>query len=192
MKAEEYMKDKEELEFKREELLKKWNRVLPTNELMWDRWEKARYLNAGEGTSIYDSSVIIGNVKIGKNVWIGPFTLLDGSGGELVIGDNCSISAGTQIYTHDTVKYALSGGKTEKEIANTYIGKQCYIAPDSIISKGVHIGDCSIVAANSFVNKSFPSNTIIAGTPAKKIGQVICRNSGEIKLDYNGQKGKIL
>lgn len=186
------MNDKEEIEFKRDELLKKWNRVLPTNELMWDRWEKARYLNAGEGTSIYDSSVIMGNVQIGENVWIGPFTLLDGSGGELVIGDYCSISAGTQIYTHDTVKYALSGGKIKKEIASTYIGKQCYIAPDCIISKGVHIGDNSIVAANSFVNKSFPPNAIIAGTPAKNIGQVICKKSGEIELNYSKRAGEKL
>ena len=75
---------------KRNFVKKNYNRVLPLNELMTDRWEKAAYLGFGKGTSIYDSSLVIGNVKVGENTWIGPFTVLDGSG-QLEIGNNCSI-----------------------------------------------------------------------------------------------------
>ena len=86
-----------------------WNRSLPFADYIVDRWGKAQSLGFGEGSSIYDSSLVLGDVKVGKNTWIGPFTVLDGAA-SLVIGDHCSISAGVQIYTHDTVKWAVSGG----------------------------------------------------------------------------------
>lgn len=145
-----------------------FNRVLPVNELITDRWEKASFLGFGKGTSVYDNSYVFGNVKVGINTWIGPFTILDGSG-VLSIGNNCSVSAGVQIYTHDTVKWANTGGKAEYEYAETIIGDNVYIGPNSIIAKGVTIGDRCIIGANSFVNKSFPDDSKIAGTPAKKI-----------------------
>jgi acetyltransferase-like isoleucine patch superfamily enzyme len=149
-----------------EAFLKNFNRSLPFADLLFDRWERAKLLGFGEGTSIYDSCVILGNVKVGKNTWIGPNTILDGSG-ELEIGNNCSISAGVQIYSHDSVKWAVSGGKESYEFASTKIGNNCYIGPNVIITKGVVLGDGSIIGANSFVNKSFTENSKIGGTPAK-------------------------
>ena len=72
---------------------KEYNRVLPFGDYISDRFEKAKYLGFGKGTSIYDNSIVIDDVKVGKNTWIGPNTLLDGSGG-LEIGSNCSVSCG--------------------------------------------------------------------------------------------------
>jgi len=149
----------------------RFNRVLPINELVTDRWEKAKYLGFGKGTSVYDSSCIYGDVKVGKDTWIGPFTILDGSGG-LKIGNNCSISAGVQIYTHDTVNWAVSGGVEPYEYAPSVIGNNVYIGPNSVLAKGVNIGDGTIIGANSFVNKSFSENSKIAGSPARKLNDI--------------------
>jgi acetyltransferase-like isoleucine patch superfamily enzyme len=146
----------------------KFNRVLPLNEMITDRWEKANYLGFGKGSSIYDSSIVLGNVKVGRNTWIGPFTLLDGSG-NLKIGDNCSISAGVQIYTHDSVQWAISGGLEPYQYGEVNIGSNCYIGPNTIIAKDVNIGSGTIIGANSFVNRSFPGGIKIAGNPAKEI-----------------------
>jgi acetyltransferase-like isoleucine patch superfamily enzyme len=153
---------------KRNVLRQKFNRVLPMNELLSDRWEKAAYLGFGKGTSVYDSCFIFGKVNVGENTWIGPNTLLDGSGG-LTIGSNCSISAGVQIYTHDSVQWAVSGGKAPYEYAAVVIEDNCYIGPNSIISKGTTIGKGSIVGANSFVNRSVEPGSKIAGSPAKPL-----------------------
>lgn len=152
-------------------MAKKWHRTLSFGDYIVNRWEKARLLGFGEGTSIYDSALVFGDVQVGKYTWIGPGTILDGSGG-LEIGDYCSISAGVQIYSHDTVKWALSGGKVEKEFASTCIGSRCYIGPGTIISKGVTIGDCCVIGANSLVLNDIPSFSKAFGTPTRIVGRV--------------------
>jgi acetyltransferase-like isoleucine patch superfamily enzyme len=143
-------------------------RSLPFADLLFDRWERAKKLGFGEGTSVYATCHLFGDVKIGSNTWVGPFTILDGSGG-LTIGNNCSISAGVQIYTHDSVKWATSGGKEAYEHASSSIGNNCYIGPQSVIAMGVHLGDGCVVGANSFVRNSFPAGSRVAGSPAKLI-----------------------
>lgn len=156
------------LKSSRAKLHKKFNRVLPTNEYLSDRWEKANYLGFGEGSSIYDSSLVFGDVHVGKNTWVGPFTILDGTG-NLKVGSNCSISAGVQIYTHDTVQWAISGGEEPYSYSETKIGDNCYIGPNTVIAKGVELGKGVVVGANSFVNKSFPEGAKIAGNPAREL-----------------------
>jgi len=161
--------------FLESKFMEEHHRSLPLPDHINDRWERAKRLGFGEGTNIYDSSYVIGNVSVGKNCWIGMFTILDGSGG-LTIGDNCTISASVHIYSHDNLKATLSGHlPIEREPVE--VGSYSYIAPHSVISKGVRLGHHSVVAAHSFVNKSFPDNAIIAGVPAKQIGKVVIENN---------------
>lgn len=157
---------------RRRDLNLKYNRTLSFGDYVVDRWEKALELGFGDGTSIYDSSLVFGDVRVGKSTWIGPFTILDGSGGGLVIGHHCAISAGVQIYTHDTVQSVLSGGKVAPERDATSIGSNCYIGPNTIITKGVSIGDGVVIGANSFVNKDIPSGSKAYGTPCRVVGRI--------------------
>ena len=165
----------------REARKRQWNRVLPIGDEISDRWEKARYLGFGEGTSIYDSSLVIGDVKVGENTWIGPFTILDGSGG-LAIGDNCSIAAGVQIYSHESILWALSGGRMEYTKAKTVVGNCCYIGPNTVVNKGVKIGNHCLVGAHSLVNINLKAHSIAAGSPCKVIGRVQVGTKGIIRL----------
>ena len=163
----------------RKGMRQKWKRDLPFEEMIFDRWERAGSLGFGEGTSIYHNSYVYGDVAVGKNTWIGPYTLLDGSG-SLTIGDYCSISAGVHIYTHDTVKWALSGGKAEYERAPVRIGNCCHIGARTVIAKGVTIGDHCVIGACSFVNHDIHSRTIAVGTPCKPAGDVKVENDGNV------------
>jgi acetyltransferase-like isoleucine patch superfamily enzyme len=162
-----------------------WNRSLPLEELLFDRWYRASSLKFGEGSSIYHNSYVYGLDKliVGKYVWIGPFTIIDAGGG-LTIGDYVSISSGVQIYTHDSVKWALSGGKESYESEPTVIESCCHIGASSIIAKGVTIGAHSAIGANSFVRKNVEPYSIMSGSPAIKIGTVVLKE-GKVEYDFN-------
>jgi acetyltransferase-like isoleucine patch superfamily enzyme len=156
-----------------EKLLADFQRSLPFQDALFDRWERARRLGFGKGASIYNSSFVYGNVRVGDQTWIGPNTILDGSDGNLSIGAYCSISSGVHIYTHDTVRWALSRGTEDRITAPVSIGDCVYIGPQSVIAAGVRIGDYCVVGANSFVNKDVESRSVVVGSPARPIGRVI-------------------
>lgn len=159
----------------------RWNRTLPLAEEFTDRWDKAKFLGFGDGTSVYDSTLAIGDVKVGSKSWIGPNCVLDGSG-SLSIGSTCSISMGCQIYSHDTVDWAVSGGAAAYRYAPTSIGDHVYIGPGAVIAAGTRIGDRCIIGALSFVKGDIPANSFVVGAPARVIGRVEVAADGVVTI----------
>ena len=145
---------------------KKYDRALPLDEMLFDRWKKARLLGFGEKTSAYENVYIYGKPKVGKNVWIGPLVVLDGSGG-LNIGNGCDISCGVMIFTHSTHLRCVSKGKMKILRKRVEIGNYVYIGSGAIILPGVSIGDHSVVGAGAVVTKEVPPYSIVGGVPAK-------------------------
>lgn len=152
----------------RESMWNKYKRHVSFGDLFTDRWETARKYGFGEGSSCYDNVLILEDVHVGMHTWIGPNCVLDGSGG-LEIGDYCSISAGVQIYSHHTVKWANTLGKVSPEKAPVKIGSGVYIGPQTVVQMGVTIGDGVTIGACSFVNKDIPSGSKAWGCPARLI-----------------------
>lgn len=161
----------------------KHQRSLPFADTLLDRWERAKKLNFGESSSIYDSSLVLGDVSVGTNCWIGPFTIIDGSGG-LQIGDFCTLGAGVHIYTHDNVKQTLSSGILPIERAPVKINNNVYLAPNVVVAKGVTIGSFCVVGTNAYVNRDIPPYSIALGTPAKVVGKVEISENGGISYFY--------
>jgi acetyltransferase-like isoleucine patch superfamily enzyme len=149
----------------------KFKRHVSIGDLVFDRDETAKFLGFGEGTTCYNNVLVIGDVTVGRNTWIGPNVILDGSGG-LIIGDHVSISAGVQIYSHQTVNKSVTLGKSPVDIGRTTIGNGVYIGPNCVIEMGVSIGDSSIIGALSLVNKDIPTGVKAFGVPAKVINNV--------------------
>jgi acetyltransferase-like isoleucine patch superfamily enzyme len=167
----------------RADMQARWKRDLPFEELLFDRWERAEALGFGPRANIYQLSYVYGDVQVGDHTWIGPFTILDGSGG-IQIGKYCSISAGVHIYTHDSVRWALTAGRSEHERAPVRIGDCCYIGPHTVIAKGVTIGHHAVVGASSFVNRDVEANSIVAGAPCRRIGRVVV-DGASVQLQYS-------
>lgn len=128
------------------------------------------------GTEFNQFCIIRGRqfITFGEDVWIGYFTLVDGSGG-LQIGSKVSISSGVHIYTHDSSEYRrlnlikdTTRGSHVKR-ATVKIGSNVQIGANSVIAPGVTIGSNVVIGALSFVNKDIPSNCVAAGTPCKVI-----------------------
>jgi acetyltransferase-like isoleucine patch superfamily enzyme len=109
-------------------------------------------------------------IILGDDVWVGYFTLIDGSGG-LTIGNKVSISSGVHIYTHDSSKFRAydldkdSQNGTHIKRSPVKIGNNVQIGANSIITKGVTIGNNVIIGALTLVNKDIPDNSFVTGNP---------------------------
>src|SRR5579871_5557430 len=164
-----------------------YDRSLSFQDGFFDRFERATRLGFGEGASIYNSALVFGDVKVGIKTWIGPYVMLDGSGGGIKIGSYCSISSAVHIYTHDSVMWALSGGKQSFTQANVVIGDNTYIGAQSVIKAGVKIGIHCLIGANTFVNQDVDDYSILVGSPARVIGRVVITN-GEVSLERSEER----
>src|ERR1700742_3934939 len=109
-----------------------YNRRVSVGDLLTERSDNAAAYGFGEGTTMYDNVLVLGDVRVGRNTWIGPGCILDGSGGYLQIGDCFSISGGAHIYTHHTVNRSTTLGEKPVEYAPTRIGDGVYIGPNTI------------------------------------------------------------
>jgi acetyltransferase-like isoleucine patch superfamily enzyme len=150
----------------------RFNRHVATGDLLSDRWELARECGFGARTSVYDDCLILGDVKVGDDCWIGPGTILDGMCAPLIIGDCVDIGAGCHLYTHNTIERALTGRRAAVFHKATTIGSCCFIAPQVVIAPGTVLGDHCFVAVGSYVEGTFPAYSYIAGNPARRVGTV--------------------
>lgn len=113
-------------------------------------------------------------ITLGDDIWVGYWTLLDGSGG-LTIGSKVSISSGVHIYTHDSSFFRKDD--LQKDIENgthiqrmpVKIGSNVQIGANSVVLMGTEVGDNVIIGAGSVVKGKIPSNCIAVGNPCKVI-----------------------
>ncbi|CAN5343742.1 hypothetical protein BH11ACT3_BH11ACT3_06740 [soil metagenome] len=111
---------------------------------------------------------ILGEPEIGEGVWIGAFTVIDGSGG-LTIGSGCDISAGAQIYTHSTVERAVSERALPIRRRSTKIGRHVHIGANAVVLMGSEIGDHCVIGAGAVVKEGTvaPPYSVLVGVPAR-------------------------
>lgn len=117
---------------------------------------------------------LIGEPDIGEGVWIGAFTLIDGSGG-LKIGAGVNVSSGAQIVTHSSARRTVTArAYPHVDRAPVEIGEHTFIGSNAVILMGAKIGKHSVVAAGAVVKEfsEFPDYSLIAGVPAVRRGDV--------------------
>lgn len=107
-------------------------------------------------------------VVLGKSVFINTnCTFLDGA--EIRIGDYTLIGPNVQLYTPHHPLNAVERRDPVESAFPITIGKDCWIGGGAIVCPGVTIGDRVIVGAGSVVTKDVPSDTVVAGVPARFI-----------------------
>ena len=112
------------------------------------------------------------NIELGNNVYINfDCVILDCA--KVKIGSNCLIAPQVGIYaaTHTvSLEERQAGLELAQEIE---IGDNCWLGGGCIICPGVKLGNNVVVAAGSVVTKSFGSNVVIGGNPARVIRENI-------------------
>lgn len=111
-------------------------------------------------------------MKIGKSTYIMSDIIETNEPYLVEIGDNCIISDGVRLLTHDaSAKYYIDGASDI--FGRVKIGNQCFIGAGAIVLCGAAIPDNCIVGAGSVVTKKFCNpGMVIAGNPAKELGTV--------------------
>jgi acetyltransferase-like isoleucine patch superfamily enzyme len=92
------------------------------------------------------------------------------------IFDSTTLEIGEEtVWAHNVCIQTGNHGLKERSkysLASIKIGKNCWLGNSVTILPGVELGDNVTVGANSVVTKSFPSNCVIAGCPAKIIKEI--------------------
>jgi len=108
-------------------------------------------------------------VAIGKGTVVGYNCELDGRRG-LTIGENVNISSNVKFYT---LQHDFNCPSFSAVGAPVIIEDYVWVSVSVIVLPGVIIGKGAVIAAGAVVTKSVEPYSIMAGIPAKKIGDRI-------------------
>ncbi len=125
----------------------------------------------GEGCAIRAGTQLLpsnGHIKIGNNVSINQYCIINGHGG-VDIGNDVMIAAYSCFYSfnHGVVLNTIPMKNQPLEKKGIKIKNDVWIGAHSVILDGVTINDGAVVAAGAVVTKDVPENAIVAGVPAK-------------------------
>jgi acetyltransferase-like isoleucine patch superfamily enzyme len=110
---------------------------------------------------------------VGENVHFGVDSYIQ-AGGRIRVGDFTEMGPGVKIWSQnhlfDDPEQVLEGAGYEYKPVS--IGRNVWIGANAFIMPGVDIEDGCVISAGAVVGvKKWPSNSIIAGNPARKIGE---------------------
>jgi carbonic anhydrase/acetyltransferase-like protein (isoleucine patch superfamily) len=130
-----------------------------------------------ESAFINPQAAIIGNVIIGKDVYVGPGAAIRGDWGKIIIEDGCNVQENCTVHMFPGVTVHLKRGAHIGHgaiIHGAVIGKNCLVGMNAVLLDEVELGDECIVGALTFVKQGekFSARSLIAGNPAKIIKQV--------------------
>jgi acetyltransferase-like isoleucine patch superfamily enzyme len=160
------------------------------------RFDRDQFASIGENVVIEDGVLVFmpEKIRIGSNVYIGHNTILRGyDRGEMVIGDDtwigqmCYINSaggvkiGSRVGIGPCVKIMTSEHKEEGravpvlmstlEFAGVVVEDDGDIGIGSTVLPGVRVGRGAIVGAGAVVTRDVEPFSIVAGVPARKIGE---------------------
>lgn len=109
------------------------------------------------------------NLTFGDNVYVNAGVGI-AANKEILIGDNVKIGPRTSIF--DSNYHHIDSSDKGELSRSITIGNNVWIGADCTILPGVTIGDNSVIAAKSTVNKNVPNNVLAGGSPAKVIREL--------------------
>ena len=144
--------------------------------------------DVSQAAFIAETAVIIGDVVLGKGVTIWYGAVLRGDTGPIRIGDNSNIQDNCVLHCDagggiDIGKNVLVGHSAI--IHGCTIRDGSMVGMGSIIMNNAQIGEGTLVGAGALVTegKSFPSGSLLLGSPAKIARQLTPEQREELKRD---------
>lgn len=153
---------------------------LPWHGLRLALYRHVLRVRIGDQTSVHRNCRFYrpSGVTIGGHTVVNRDVLLDGRMG-LAIGNNVSISEGVAIFT---LEHDPSSPTFENRGASVRIGDHVFIGARAILLPGVAVEQGAVIAAGAVVTHDVEPHQIVAGVPARSIGQR--RNDLDYVLNY--------
>ena len=144
--------------------------------------EPNRPISINSGSAVAANSFLHGPIVMGKNVFINHGCSLDGGSKGINIGNDTRIAHSCSIYAFNHgMRSNRPVWKQSPSSSGISIGADVWIGARSGITDGIQIGDHAVVGMGSIVTKNVPPWAIVAGNPARIIGDR--REKGEDYLN---------
>lgn len=139
-------------------------KIIIGDDVMLKSYQDGEFLRTGLQAHCKDAVIKIGSHTKMAGTMIHSRTLVD-------IGQYCMLAPGTKIIDNDSHRVTTDTNERweEPDSKPVVIKDNVWICMDSLILKGVTIGENSVVAARSVVTKDIPPNSLAAGIPAKVV-----------------------
>lgn len=133
--------------------------------------EPGRKISVGNNSFVASACFIHGPITLGNNVAINHNCSFDGGKNGINIGDNSRIANNCRIYASN---HGMHPDQVVRLQASTSqginIGKDVWVGANVGIVDGVTIADNAVIGMHSMVTKDVPQWAIMAGNPARQIG----------------------
>jgi carbonic anhydrase/acetyltransferase-like protein (isoleucine patch superfamily) len=130
-----------------------------------------------ESSFIHPQASVIGNVIIGKDVYVGPSAVIRGDWGGIVIEDGCNVQENCTVHMFPGKTITLKAGAHIGHgaiIHGANVGRNCLVGMNAVLMDDVELGDECIVGALSFLKAGMqiPSRKMVVGNPAQIVKDV--------------------
>ncbi len=126
---------------------------------------------------VHPLAAVIGNVIIGKDVYVGPGAAIRGDWGGIIIEDGCNVQENCTIHMFPGKSITLKKGAHIGHgaiIHGANIGANCLVGMNAVLMDDVSLGDECIVGALAFIKggTEIPNRKMVVGNPAKIIKDI--------------------
>ena len=134
-----------------------------------------------DSSFIHPQASVIGNVIIGKDVYVGPSAVIRGDCGGIVIEDGCNVQENCTVHMFPGKTITLKAGAHIGHgaiIHGANVGRNCLVGMNAVLMDDVELGDECIVGALSFLKAGMqvPARKMVVGNP----GQIVKDVSDEL------------
>ena len=130
-----------------------------------------------ETAFIYPTATVVGDVTIGRNVYIAPGAVIRGDWGKIIIEDGCNVQENCTIHVPRQVTVHLLEGAHIGHgavIHGATIGRNALVGMNAVVMDAAVVGEESIVGALCLVPRGMviPARKMVVGNPARLLKDV--------------------
>ena len=130
-----------------------------------------------ESAYVHPQATVVGNVTIGRDVYVGPGARIRGDWGGIEIGDGCNVQENCVVHMFPGVTVVLEPGAHIGHgaiIHGARIGRNALVGMNAVVMDNAVVGAGCIVGALCFVpaEMRIPDRKVVVGNPAKVVKDV--------------------